>query len=208
MRNRTPNDFEPVEDKSLVAELRRNWFLIALVFCLAIGGFFAFRPDPPPPPPELVSSNWVPVAQPVQIRNFTLTTGSGAVNNVSDFYGRPKIIMGYTLECEPCIQSLKTLDKVAPVLRGRVDILPIAISTQATSLTELIEREFEEAKIENLRPYTINQDVGEGIFNRNALPHSYITDPNNMVAIQHTGAGNWEDNQLFALIEQLEQVEQ
>ena len=207
MRKRRDDDFLEVEETGFFIELKKNWLAIVIVLALLGGGYVVFGPDAAPPPPPAVSENWQAMEPPRPLRNFSLTTAAGNVNRISDYYGRPKIVMGYQLECEECRRSLVTLDMIAPELRGQVDIFPLAISTRSTPLTELIQREYDEAGITHLRPYTITQDASEGVFNRNALPFTLITDPNNMIVRYHGGAGNWNDERVMQLLSELTEVE-
>ncbi|MEO0393043.1 MAG: hypothetical protein AAF213_07340 [Pseudomonadota bacterium] len=208
MRSPKPKEYEPVEEKGFLVELRRNWLFLAIILCVAVGAYVMFKPEPPPPPPTNISAVWQSPDRPQVIRNFGVMNRAGTVNNIEDYYGRPKIIIGYQLECEACIRSLQTLDEIVPLLRTRVDILTMAIATRSGSLAELIQKEFDENNIVNLRPYTIGSDVSEGLFNTNVLPHAFILDSNNFIIRVSNGGANWNDPALFDLIDQLAGQEQ
>lgn len=207
MRNRKVDDFEPVEETGFLVELKRNWLVVVIVLVLGAGAYITFGPKPPPAPPSPVSQSWQAMSAPQGLRDFGFIGKSGNGIRVSSLYGRPKIVMGYQLECDECRRSLQTLDRIIPQIRRKVDVITVAISTRSQPLTELIEKEFEENGIVNLRPFTITADMAEGIFNRGTLPHTYVTDPNNQVVRVHTGAGNWDDPDVVKLLNDLANVE-
>lgn len=206
MRRSRNDDFVQVEETGFWLEVKRNWLVVVIVLGLAGGAFYLFAPDAAAPPPASVSASWRVMDPPQKIQNFSLTTASGNVNRISDYYGRPKIIMGYQLECEDCRRSLITLDAIAPLLQGKVDIFPLAISTRGTAITELIQEEFKTIGVKNLRPYTIMASDAEGVFSRKVPPHTLVTGPNDMIVRFHNGAGNWNDPAVLQLLSDLTQI--
>ena len=134
------SDFQPKEDRSLLTELKQNWLFLLILIGIGVGAYLYFKPAPPPPPPPYISNQWrVPQAA-EQLRDFEMFTQTGNGTRLSNYYGRPKIIIGYPLECEACMHSLQTLDTVAEDLKGRVDVFPVAISRRIGDLSEAIKQ--------------------------------------------------------------------
>jgi thiol-disulfide isomerase/thioredoxin len=209
VRNREqPLDFQPKEDRSFLTQLRQNWFLIVILLLIAGGTYFYLRPPPPMPLPPAVSSQWKVPSSAYELRNFSVISETGNVSRLYSYYGRPKIVVGYPLECDECMRSLQTLDGIAKELRGRVDIFAIAIARRPGDLTELIQKSYEKQGITDLKAFTISEAESQGLFNQSApLPHSYVLMKDNFVAREINGPVNWNDAVLFQLIEQLEQLD-
>ncbi|MEM6903306.1 MAG: TlpA disulfide reductase family protein, partial [Pseudomonadota bacterium] len=200
MRMRTSPDNQPElkEEKGAFAEIKRNWLLILILIGGAVGAYFVFKPEPEITPQVSAAATWAAPAQASQIRNVSFLTKSGRGASVADFYGRPKVIVGYRLECEPCLRSLKSMDALAKQYAGKVDFIALAFSTRPGALTELIQKHYGEHGITYLQPYTILEEEAEGVFNSSALPHTYVVTADNRVARIHTGEGSWMDERVVA----------
>lgn len=205
MRNRGPiKNLQPVEDEGFVAELKKNWFLILIV--LLVGGavyFFALRTPPPPPPPPPISANWQPGSGGAGVAGIQLTTTDNQYVRIQDYYGRPKIVVGYILDCDDCLASLRTLDGLAAEYKGKVDVFPLMLSRKATNLAEIVAKKYKKLGIENLSIYTVQEKEVEGLFNKEYLPVSYILNNRNEIVAVHGGAGNWQDDNVRKLLDKL-----
>ncbi|MBV6632029.1 MAG: hypothetical protein KI792_03235 [Alphaproteobacteria bacterium] len=199
MRMRTNPGTPPElpEERGAWAEIRRNWLLIVILLLGAGGAFFLLQPEEIAMPEVSVASTWQAPDREGPLRNISFLTQNGNQARISDFYGRPKVVVGYKLECEECMLSLKSLDVVAGEFAGRVDFIPLAFSTRPGPLTELIQKTYKEYGITNLRAYTLSEQEAFGVFNPLTLPHSYITTANNQVVRIHTGEGLWNEQRIF-----------
>jgi len=201
------SDFQPKEDRGLLTELKQNWLFLLILIGIGVGAYLYFRPPPPPPPPPYISALWNVPSGAETLRDFQMFTQTGNGTRLSNYYGRPKIIIGYPLECEACMHSLQTLDSIAEDLKGRVDVFPVAISRRIGDLSELILKSYEKYGITNLRAYTITEDDSFGIFNQSAaLPHAYILMKDNVIARTAHGPVDWSDPKVMQLVQQMEDM--
>jgi thiol-disulfide isomerase/thioredoxin len=197
-----PQNFEPPPDTSFFGELRKNWFLLLVVLLAAGGVYVMTRKPPPPPPPAMVSSTWTQQGAGQPLRDFTVFSRT-SMGKPTQYYGRPKVVVGYSLDCEPCMLSLVTLDQLAADFGGKVDFMPIAIARRPGNLAEVIEQAYKKYGITNLAPYTMHESQAAGLFNDSALPTSYILDKNNLIVRMHAGPGNWNDETMHRALTQL-----
>lgn len=207
MRTRTtPNESpEQPQERGAWAEIKRNWLLIVILLIGAVGAYVFLAPEGQQEntPQFSVAQDWqVPVRE-SRFRDFTFFTRTGAGAKVSDYFGHPKVVVGYELECEPCMRSLKSLDILAGQMSGQVDFIALAFARRPGALTELINKRYEEYGISNLKPYTLMERDAEGVFSMPVLPHSYVLNADNMIVREHRGEGAWTDQRVVDLLNSL-----
>jgi len=184
-------ELPPVEKNILIAEIKKNSFVIVLLF--AVAGYIYWNNLPRSMPMPTFSA--VPGMKisplPQKLTDLTMIDGDNNKVTLGNFYGRPKIVAFYRLDCIECGPTLRTLDELNVLMQGKVDIIPIALTVFASKQSEQIRRFYKAESIKSLKAYNLDQMVGGSFVGSDSLPKVILLDKDDNVVSYTAGPSGW-----------------
>lgn len=178
--------------------------MIASVMLCVMGGLLIYHnwPSTKISAPNAASRWMAPPARMAMPDLVLFVNDDGRRLHTSQFYGRPMVVMFYTLDCRQCIESLRSLDTLAQVYRSRVDFFAVGLVRKPSTDLQSVRYLFREHDINVLTPYSIGQESAATIVSK-SLPTTLVVNPDDQVVLIHHGPGNWNTKDVHRQLDQM-----
>ena len=164
--------------------------LIACVMLSVTGGILVVHSSLSSTPSlPNAASEWTAPASRMAVGDFVIYANDGRPMRIAQSYGRPMIVMLYTLDCHQCIASLRSLNALAKAYRSRADFVAVGVVREPSTGLASVHAFQREHSINALTPYSIDQDSVASLV-RNDLPLTLFVDHDKTIVLQHHGPGN------------------
>ena len=119
---------------------------------------------------------------------------------LSDFAGRPLLVNLWATWCAPCKAEMPALDRLASDMAGNIEVVAISQDLQGK---EPVDKFFRDAGIKMLRPYLDPENrIGLALGGNMVLPTTIYYDGDGQELWRITGAVDWDDRKIRALLEE------
>jgi peroxiredoxin len=136
--------------------------------------------------------------------DFELASLDGGKIRLSDYRGKTVVLNFWTKNCRPCLEEMPSLAQLASSLRGRSDVVVLAVSTDETVEDA---RSTLRSVLGTDAPFATVVDpesaVVAGKFGTKLYPETWIVDGKGIIRARFDGGRDWMSPLVHDLIDQL-----
>ena len=194
---------QPEDNNSRQRRWRVPVVLIASVMLCVMGSLLIYHnfPSTEFSAPN-AASRWLAPASRMTLPEMAIYASEGRPMRISQFYGRPMVVMLYTLDCRQCIESLRSLDALAQYYRSRVDFFAVGIVHEPSTGLQSVRYLLREHGIKVLTPYSIAETSVRNVISK-SLPTTLVANSDDRVVLIHHGPGNWDTKDVRSQLDQM-----
>lgn len=153
--------------------------------------------------------------------DFTLVDADGKSVTLSQFKGKTVVMNFWASWCEPCLEEMPSLARLAVALEDRKDIVFLTVNTDedATVMREkLLDKLTQDPNVEKkvlqriesgALPFLILRDpelsVSKGLYGTTMYPETWIIDPKGFIRSRFDGPREWDSGSARRTIEAVSQ---